>query len=135
MAGIALGTVMNAMAAALEASGTVTKAHAWPVEGMVPGQAVIGYPRDPVELDHTYQRGSDRLTIPVWFLCGLPQDKSTRTAVSDLLTAAGTDVGDALNADLGGASIHVMRATVETVEFQGGPPLLAVRFDCDAIST
>lgn len=133
---LALGATMDALATAMATATGVTNAYGWPVEGIVPPCAVVGYP-EPFDLSMTFGRGPDRATFPVWVVVGIQQGKTTRDAASDLIAAVG-DVKSTLEADrtLGGVidSLRVVRVGIEAWELQGGLVHTAIRFDIDVIS-
>jgi hypothetical protein len=127
MAGLDIKTTNTTIAAALVTATLVPRCYAWPVESVAAGEAIVGYPTE-LELAVTFGRGADRATIPVWFICGLPQDESTMDRVSALVLAA-TDVADVINAALGTTgAVSTQFGAFEPVDI-GGLPRLAVRFD------
>lgn len=135
MAALNLSAVMDALAAALVAGGVVRHAHAWPTEAIKTGDAVVGYP-ERVDFDLTFARGADTAVFPVWIICGLPQDKATREAVSALITSAAA-VKTVLEAAAPGsayASLQVTECYPEPYQPIGRPEQMAVRFDVDVIS-
>lgn len=135
MAALNLSAVMDALAAAMVAGGVSRNVHAWPTEAVQTGDGVVGYPEQ-VDFDLTFARGADRATFPVWVICGLPQLKATRDAVSALITSAAA-VKTVLEAAAPGsayASLQVLDCRPEAYEPIGMPPQMAVRFDVDVIS-
>lgn len=133
MAQMNLATTMDAIASALVSAGCVTRATGWPTVNVQKGQAAVGYP-ERVEFDVTFARGLERATFPVWVVCGLPGEESTRNTVSALITGA-TDVKDALDGTLSGSvsSLRVIDCRIESYEAVGGA-FVAVRFDCDVLA-
>jgi hypothetical protein len=132
---LALKSVMTALAAAAQTvldSGRT--AFSRPVEGVVSGDVVVGYPTDPLDISATYQRGMDRATVPLWRVCGLPQDESTQDAVSAAIAGA-SDLITAIEGYAGTwDSVSVMTVQVETLELVGLPPQVALRFNVDVIA-
>ena len=124
---IALKTTATTIATALVTATLVTKCHAWPVESVQSGEAIVGYPTT-LELTATFGRGSDRAVIPVWFICGLPGDEATLDRVAALVTAA-SDVVDVIDAALlSTGAVSTQFGAFEQVDV-GGLPRLAIRFD------
>lgn len=104
-----------------------------PVEAAVAGDAIVGYPTGPISIADTYGRGSDRLTLPLYIILGLPADESTQTALSTWV-GSGSIVA-AIESYAGTwQSVSVMEASVETYTPIGGPEQLALRFDIDILS-
>lgn len=129
MGKVDLATTMDAIAAALVTGGTVTKAYGWPHPTVQKQQAVVGYPTEGT-LGFTFQRGGDRVTLPVWVICGLPGEESTRDYLSTLLGAS-DDVKTVIEAAL--SSVEVNEPRIEVYEATGGE-YMAVRFDCDVLA-
>lgn len=134
MSVIDLSAVMVDLAAAAQTVlATGYKAHPQPVEGAQAGDAIVGYPQDPIDITTTFRRGQDRCVVPVWFLCGLSSAPATRTAVSALIGSA--SVVAAIEAYAGTwSSVKVATARIETFTPINGNEQLAVRFDVDVIS-
>lgn len=135
MSGIRLDSVMGDLATAVQtvlASGRT--AYGYPVEGVRQGDAVVGYPPDPIQVGTTFRRGQDRCTVPVFRICGLPQDAATVTEVS----AAIDDSGSLITAIEGYAgtwsSVAVLTVRIDRFDPIGQPSLVAVRYDVDVIS-
>ena len=138
MGALQLAATMDAIAAALVTGGIVSSGHAyaWPVEALVPGDAIVGYPEDDgIDVDMTFGRGADQAVIPVWVICGLPQDKATRDRVS-VLVGSGSSVKGALDGTLSGlvSSCVATNPRITTDINAAGLALVAVRFDCEIIS-
>lgn len=129
-----LSAVMVDLAAAVQTvldSGR--SAFSRPVEAAVPGDAIVGYPQDPIDISTTYRRGQDRVVIPVFVICGLPQDEATRTAVSAWIGSG--SVVAAIEGYAGTwSSVSVLTAQVDTYEPIGQPPMVALRLNVDVIS-
>lgn len=129
---LALKTVNTAIASALVTATLVPRCHAWPVESVQAGEAIVGYPSE-LELTATFGRGADRAVIPVWFICGLPQDEATLDRVAALVTAA-SDVVDVIDAALlSTGAVSTQFGAFEPVDV-GGLTRLAVRFDVNLTS-
>lgn len=135
MSGLNLSAVMTDLATAVQTVLTSPrKAFDYPVEGVVPGDAVVGYPQDPIDLSTTFGRGQDRAVVPVFVICGMPQDESTRVAVSAWMDDSGSVVTAIEGYSGTWSSVRV--TTVQIVPFQqlGGLELVALRFNVDVIS-
>lgn len=129
-----LSAVMVDLAAAVQPElDSGRTAHSRPIEGAKPGDAVVGYPTDPIAIAGTFRRGMDRLTVPVFILCGYAQDASTQTAVGTWLGSG--SVIAAIEAYAGTwSSVSVTQVQIEDFSPIGGTPLVALRFDCDVLS-
>lgn len=137
MAGIDLTAVMDGLAAAVDSVLASDKtAYAYPVEDVTVGDAVVGYPQDPIDTAVTFRRGMDRATFPVFLIGGLPQDKGTRDTLADYLTGASSLITAIESYTTGSpwASAAVLTVQIDRYEPVGRPPLVAVRFDVDIIS-
>jgi hypothetical protein len=135
MSALNLSAVMTGLAAAVQtvlASDRTAYDH--PVEGVVPGDAVVAYPQEPIEISTTFRRGQDRCVVPVFVICGLPQDETTRDAVSAWIDDSSSIVTAIEGYSGTWASVSVMRPLIEGFAPVGQPPQLAVRFDVDVIS-
>lgn len=132
MGGLNLVTAMDGLAAAFLTATGVTRAFGYPNEDARPGDAIVGYPES-VEFDLTFGRGADRVTFPVWVICGESQLTGTRTFVSSLLLGA-ADIKDQVDgaSTISGATVRVADASIDRVELQGLMHL-SVRFNCDVI--
>lgn len=134
MSALNLAAVMRGAASVVDAviPGTCW---AWPVEAVQPGDGVVGYPTDPIAFDATYSRGSDRLTLPVWIIAGMPQDETTMDTVSGLVDGSGS-VATALNGTLNGSCSDATARTARIDRFEqlGGLQLVTVLFLVDVIT-
>ena len=135
MSALNLAAVMADLAAAvqtvLDAGRT---ASGYPVEGLQPGDAVVGYPEGEQSLTATFGRGMDRVTVPVWIICGLPQDSTTRTAVSGWIDDS-SSVVTAIEGYAGTwSSVQVETFSIESFVPVGGSELVAIKFTVDVIS-
>lgn len=124
---------MDAIAAALVTGSVVAKAYGWPAPIVQKRQAAVGYP-ERVEFDMAFGRGLEQAVFPVWIVCGLPGEETTRDEVSRLVGST-TDVKTALDGSLGDvvSSLRVIDARIETYDTTGGA-FVAVRFDCEVLS-
>ena len=133
--GIDLTAAMDGLAAAVQAVLTGTgHAYAWPVEAVRAGDAVVGYPQDPIEVALTFGRGADRAVFPVFAICGLPQDKATRDAIADIVTAASDWVAAIQSASGVGSYALVRDCVVDAWNPDGRPMQMAVRFNVEVVS-
>ena len=78
-----------------------TNVYAWPPSSITPPAFVVSYPTD-FTIETTFNRGSDELVIPVWYLLGAAQDssKDQRDAISLALGSA-PSICEALDAVYG----------------------------------
>lgn len=134
MSALDLSAVMVDLAAAVQTVlATGYKALPQPSEGMRAGDAVVGYPQDPIDVTTTFHRGQDRCKFPVWVLCGQSQSPETRVAVSALIGSG--SVIAAIEGYAGTWSdVAVTEVRIETFTPINGNEQLAVRFDVDVIS-
>lgn len=110
-----IADTMDALAAAMLTVTGISRAYAYPTEGILPICAVVGYPEGDIDLSVTAGRGADRAAFPVWVVCGLQYDKTTRQKVTDFVNGA-SNVWSAINASatlLAMGSIRVFGASVE----------------------
>lgn len=135
MSGIDLTAVMDGLAAAVDAALASDKTcYAYPVEDLTVGDAVVGYP-ETVEVTQTFRRGIDRATVPVYLVCGLVQDKSTRDTIADYITGAGSLITAIESYSTSAwSSVSVRPLRVEPYAPVGRPPQLAVVLPVDVIS-
>ena len=75
-----LGAVMDEVAELL-ATLTDLRVYAWPVEQAQPPAAIVAYPTA-YTFDETYNRGMDRMTLPVVVLVGRAVDRTARDKLS-----------------------------------------------------
>lgn len=134
MAVLNLASVMTDLAAAVQtvlASGRTAFAHV--PEAVQSGDAVVGFPQDPIAIAGTFRRGLDRLTVPVFVLCGQPQDTATRDAISSWL-GSGSVVAAIEGYSGTWGSVSVTTAQLEEFAPIGGPSQVAIRFNVDVIT-
>lgn len=86
---VRLAELMDALAGKVPAGAVpATRVHAYPAKSITPPCAVVGYPEAPVSFDMTMARGSDVVTIPVWFVTGKAVERTARDTLSGVLTGA-----------------------------------------------
>jgi hypothetical protein len=135
MSALNLSAVMTGLAAAVQtvlASDRTAYDH--PVEGVVPGDAVVAYPQEPIEVSTTFRRGQDRCVVPVFVICGLPQDETTRDAVSAWIDDSSSIVTAIEGYSGTWSSVAVLPIRIEEWQPEGRPPVLVIRFDVDVIA-
>lgn len=131
---LSLSAVMVDLAAAVQTVlATGYKALPQPSEGLRAGDAVVGYPQDPIDVTTTFRRGQDHCVVPVWVLCGQSQSSETRVAVSALI-GSGSVVAAIEGYSGTWSSVRVATVRIETFTPTNGNEQLAVRFDVDVIS-
>src|SRR5258708_5405529 len=131
-----LAAIMDALAGATPTVATAgsapTTKFAYPVATLVPPAVVVGYPTD-IEYDATMARGSDKVTIPVWYVCGPGGDKAARAVVSAVIGGA-NEMKAAIesNATLK-TKVQTARVTTATPDsiVIGTVTMIAVRFDVE----
>lgn len=114
MGAINLAATMDALAEALIQGNVTSRAYAWPVESVNAPCAVVGYPTEPIDFSVTFQRGSDRVIIPIYFLVGRTSDRTARNQISEIVGGS-ADIVNAIDGDLGGL---VQTATVLDCDIQ-----------------
>ncbi len=132
MGGISLVTAMDGLAAAfLDVTG-VDRSFGYPNEDAIVGDALVGYP-ETIDFDLTFGRGADRATFPVWVICGLVNDATTRAYASDLILGV-ADVKDQVDGSstIAGATARVSDCLIERVVLRELMHL-SVRFNVDVI--
>lgn len=129
-----LGAVMDAIATATtSAPALVPRAYAYPPDTISPPCVVVGYPTR-IDFDLSYQRGSDRADIPVYFVVGRASEASARAALSTVIADA-TSIKSRLDGDLGGAvdTLRVADLRILTLAV-GGIDYLAGVFDTEVVA-
>lgn len=126
-----LKSVMTDLAAAAQTTlDSGRTAFSRPVEAAVPGDVVVGYPTEPIAHSQTFRRGLDRATVPLFVICGPPQDEATQTAVSAWL-ASGSLI-EAIEAYAGTwQSVLVGPAVIQEYTTPAGVTQMALRYDID----
>jgi hypothetical protein len=124
-------SVLDELAAALESISGL-RVYTWVPGTVSPPTAIVGLP-DAATFDVTYQRGMDRLTIPIVLAVGKPVDRSATAAMSDYLSGSGAksikaaiDAGTYTACDFA----NVQSASVDVVTF-GSTDYLAAVFQVD----
>lgn len=82
-----VATVMDEVAAALRGV-PGWSVYEWPNGAATPPAAIVLYP-DEVVYDETYQRGADRITMPLVVLAGTADDLSTRDRLAGWMDGSG----------------------------------------------
>jgi len=134
MSEIDLGVTMDALAAKLEDGGVSKRIYAWPVDSVAPPAVVIGYPTA-LDFDVTFGRGSDRAVFPIYFVAGRISDRTTRDALSVIVTGANsikTALDGPLSSTLGG-TVRVTDCQVQEVTV-GSISLLAAVFSTEVVT-
>lgn len=70
------------------ASLTGLRAYAFPPDALTPPTAIIGYPES-IAFDGTFNRGMDRMTVPVYLVLDRNWDRATAQGFSDYTAGAG----------------------------------------------
>jgi hypothetical protein len=126
-----VATVMDEVAAALR---TIPdwSVYEWPNGSATPPAAIVLYP-DEVMFDETYQRGSDRITMPVVVLAGTADDLSTRDRLAAWMDGGGPrSVKRALEAATYAGADYVRVVRCEPGPYQAaGRTYLAAVFELD----
>lgn len=102
-----LSEIMDGLAALID----TPNSYAYPVESISVPCTVVGYPTE-VIFDLTYNRGGDKITLPVWYILGRSGSKDARDALSDAMTGVGS-LKEALD---GAHSFGDVRCTDASVE-------------------
>lgn len=134
MGGINLTTVMDALASAANNATGVDRVFAYPVEDAMPGDAIVGYPEE-FEPTITFGRGMDRAVFPLWIVCGLQQDKSTRDFAATIIDTT-TDIPNVIESNstlvaLGSIAVTDCRFESWAIPANGGPLHVVVRFNVE----
>lgn len=126
-----LADVMEEVAGRL---GTINglRVFAYPPDDVHPPAAIVSYP-DTYTFDETYQRGMDRMAVPVVLVVGKPTDRSSRDRLAQYCDGSGpASVKAALEA-ADYVACHSVRVT--GIEFDvvsiAGTDYMAARFDLD----
>ena len=132
-----LSTVMDAIAAELVTDiGATFRVSAYPVGSPNPPQAIVGYPSK-LDYDYTFHAlgstGKISATFPIWYVVGQVLDKTSRDALSAVLTGA-PGIAESLGGTLGGTVdvANVSDCQVETVTI-GDVDYLSARFDLEVV--
>lgn len=123
-----LDDIMDGLATA---SG-VSPAYAFPVQSITPPCILVDFP-SAIDFDQTFQRGSDRLVVPVWYIVGQPiMGTGIRSALSDALAGAGS-VKDALDGVYAFGSVWAQRGAIQRITVSG-VEYIGIRFDCEVLT-
>ena len=127
----AMGDLATAVQTVLASGRT---AFDYPAESVQPGDAIVGYPEGEQPLTGTFGRGMDRVTVPVWIVCGLPQDEGTRDAVSGWLDNS-SSVVTAIEgySSSNWSSARVTGYSIERFDPIGGNPLVLLKLPVDLL--
>lgn len=131
MSAFDMTATMDGLAALITADSLVSQVYAYPVESVTVPCAVVGYPTE-IEFDLTFQRGGDRVELPVWFIVGKTGTKDARDRLSVVLADA-TSVKDSLDGSQSFGSVRVTDASIEEVTVSG-VAYLSARFDVEVLS-
>jgi hypothetical protein len=126
-----LSDVMAQVALQLDTIGEL-RVYDSPPGALLPPAVVVSYP-DRYDYDATYDRGLDRLTLPVVVVVGKPTERSTRELLAAYADGSGPrSVKAVVEA---GAYTAFDSARVASVEFDvvtiGGTDYMAALFDLD----
>ena len=134
MAQMNLSNIMDGLAAKVIAAditaGTPYNVYPFPPLSITVPCAIVGYPTA-IDFDTTFQRGSDTVDIPVWFVVGRSTTKAARDKLSSILTGVGS-IKTALDGPSTFGDIRVVDAAVETITI-GLVDYLSARFDCEVL--
>lgn len=126
-----LQTVMAQVATQLDTIGGL-RVYGFPPDSLLPPAAVVSFPED-LTYDQTYQRGVDRMTLPVVVVVGKPNDRSTVERLGKYADGSGpASVKAVVEA---GTYTAFDEARVMSVEFDvvtiGGTDYMAALFSLD----
>ncbi len=113
------------------------RSFAYPSDQLVAPAALVSYPEE-LLFDQNYQRGADRITIPIVVFIGRASDRSARNEIDDYIAGDGPrSIKDAIDGHDSGGVYDV--ATVTRVEFDfiphGGIDYLAATFSVDVVGS
>lgn len=109
---------------------TVTglRVHTFPVDAITPPAAVVAHPD--IEFDSTYQRGIDRVVIPVHVVVGKVSERAANALLDTYISGDGIKAAIEDDQTLGGACGDVRVARCETsVMTIAGQDYLAASFE------
>lgn len=109
-----------------------TNVYAWPVDEITVPAFIVGFPEE-LNLTTTFQRGSDELVLPCWFVVGAAQSSTpdVRNALSAEL-ANGT-ISDAIEGAFAWGSTNVDRAHISRITV-GAVDYVAIKWDLAVIT-
>lgn len=126
-----IADLMDEIGTALEALDGL-RVHPYWADSITPPSATVGWP-DPLTYDAAYQRGGDRLTLPLWVLVGRADARTSRDRMAKYLNGTGPDsVKVAVDGGTYTAcdSVTVTEATVGAITV-GGTEYLGATFQVD----
>jgi hypothetical protein len=127
MGALNLTNAMDGAAAAFLNVTGVVRSFGYPNEDQHVGDVYVDFPEGDIEIATHFGRGSDSLTLPVYFICGMVQDKASRdaasAAIADVLDADGTwsgavQVASAARCSLGRLAIQGVQHLVVRFEVE-----------------
>lgn len=129
MGAMDLTAIMEGLAA--RAVGLAPNVYDFPVESVTVPCIVVGYPTD-IEFDMTFQRGGDRLVVPVWYVVGKVTTKFARDALSVVLAGVAS-----IKSQLDGATdfgdVRITDAVIDELTV-GGVTYVSARFDTEVLT-
>ncbi len=102
-----LAAVMDALAARLDVIDGL-RVHAYPIGSVTPPAAVLSYPDD-YTYDATYQRGMDRMTLPLVLVVGKASDRTARDRLSAYVNGSGASSVKAVLESGAYTAFHTLR--------------------------
>lgn len=129
---------MDGIAAYAVSQGVTTRAYGYPIPDPTPPCLIVGYPTK-LDFDFTFHAagtaGVVEATFPLWFVVGLVVDKSSRDALSAIITGA-TGIKNLLDGSMGGTFLQTARVVdckIQTTTI-AATEYLAALFDLDVIA-
>jgi hypothetical protein len=126
-----LSNIMDGLAALVTAAAVVKTVYAFPQESVTVPCAIVAYPTN-IVFDATFQRGSDTVDIPVFFVVGKVSLKSTRDKLSSILTGVGS-IKTALDGAHSFGDVRCTDATPELITI-AAIDYMALRFDTEVLT-
>lgn len=124
-----LTAIMEGLAG--RAEGLASNVYDYPAESVTVPCIVVGYPTD-IEFDTAFQRGGDRLTVPVWYVVGKGTTKFARDALSVVLAGVAS-VKSQLDGDTDFGDVRVTDASIDEITI-GAVTYIAARFDTEVLT-
>jgi hypothetical protein len=128
-----LGDVMDEISERIDTIAGL-RCFAWPPDSITPPAAIVAYPEE-IQLDATYSRGADTMTLPLIVAVGKAHDRSTRDKVAAYCEGAGASSIKAVvesGTYTAFDSVRVARVEFDVVTI-GGVDYLAALFELDII--
>ena len=128
-----LGAVMDEVSEQVDTIAGL-RCFAWPPDSITPPAAIVAYPEE-IQLDATYDRGADTMTLPLIVAVGKAHDRSTRDRVADYCDGSGAKSIKAVvesGTYTAFDSVRVARVEFDVVTI-GGIDYLAALFELDII--